>query len=155
MRSQWKSPFGPGDQSPGGGTQPGPDYCRIASSEVKTVFLQRDEVIARLLSKWQSSIPVFTASKTRCSVWEEESSFFFLVFLCHFRVRGPIGAVATGLHQSHSNAGSDLCLQPTSQLMASQILNPLSKAGIEPASSWVPVRLLTTEPQRELQGESF
>ena len=32
--------------------------------------------------------------------------------------RGQIGAVATGLHQSHSNAGSEPHLQPTSQLTA-------------------------------------
>ena len=32
--------------------------------------------------------------------------------------RGRIGAVATCLHHSHSNAGSDLRLQPTPQLMA-------------------------------------
>ena len=34
------------------------------------------------------------------------------------QARGRIGAVATGLHQSHSNAGSEPCLQPTPQLMA-------------------------------------
>ena len=31
---------------------------------------------------------------------------------------GPIRAVAAGLHHSHSNAGSELRLQPTPQLMA-------------------------------------
>ena len=34
------------------------------------------------------------------------------------QARGRIGAVATGLHQSHSNAGSEPCLQPTPQLTA-------------------------------------
>ena len=34
------------------------------------------------------------------------------------QVRGLIGAVAVGLHYSHSTAGSELCLQPTPQLMA-------------------------------------
>jgi len=34
------------------------------------------------------------------------------------QARGLIGAVATGLHQSHSNAGSEPRLQPTPQLMA-------------------------------------
>ena len=34
------------------------------------------------------------------------------------QVRGRIGAVATGLRQSHSNAGSEPCLQPTPQLTA-------------------------------------
>ena len=34
------------------------------------------------------------------------------------KARGRIGAAAASLHHSHSNAGSELCLQPTSQLMA-------------------------------------
>ena len=33
------------------------------------------------------------------------------------------------------------------------ILNPLSKAGIEPASSWLLVRFISAEPRRELLGE--
>ena len=34
------------------------------------------------------------------------------------QARGPVGAVATGLRQSHSNVGSELCLRPTPQLTA-------------------------------------
>ena len=34
------------------------------------------------------------------------------------QARGQIRAIAAGLHHSHSNAGSELCLQPTPQLMA-------------------------------------
>ena len=34
------------------------------------------------------------------------------------QARGPIGAVATGLRQRHSNAGSEPRLQPTPQLTA-------------------------------------
>ena len=34
------------------------------------------------------------------------------------QARGSIGTIAVGLHQSHSNAGSELHLQPTPQLMA-------------------------------------
>ena len=34
------------------------------------------------------------------------------------QARGQIGAVATGLRQSHSNAGSEPRLQPTPQLTA-------------------------------------
>ena len=54
--------------------------------------------------------------------------FFFLSFFSLFRAtlaayggsqaKGPIGAVATGLQQSHSNTGFKPCLQPTPQLMA-------------------------------------
>ena len=53
-----------------------------------------------------------------CSVW-----FLVFVFLGphprHMevpRLGGLIGAVAAGLHHSHANAGSKLCLQPTPQL---------------------------------------
>ena len=57
--------------------------------------------------------------------------FLFFFFFCLFAIswaapaayggsqaRGPIGAVATGLRQSHSNAGSEPHLQPTPQLTA-------------------------------------
>ena len=32
--------------------------------------------------------------------------------------RGQIRAAAASLHHSHTNTGSELCLQPTPQLMA-------------------------------------
>ena len=58
--------------------------------------------------------------------------FFFSVFLPFLgpppavyggsQARGRIGAVATGLRQSHSNEGPEPCLQPTPQLTAA--LNP-------------------------------
>ena len=60
--------------------------------------------------------------------------FFFSVFFRAAPVayggsqaRGQVGAVATCLHQSHSNAGSKPCLWPTPQLTA--MLDPLSKSG--------------------------
>ena len=34
------------------------------------------------------------------------------------RARSQIGAVAAGLHHSHSHVESEPCLQPTPQLMA-------------------------------------
>ena len=34
------------------------------------------------------------------------------------QARGCSEAVATGLHHSHSNVGSELCRQPTPELMA-------------------------------------
>ena len=48
--------------------------------------------------------------------------FFFLLFRASLaaygssQARGRIGAVASGLHHSHSNTGSKPCLQPTPQL---------------------------------------
>ena len=54
--------------------------------------------------------------------------FFFFFFFAFSRAeptayggsqaRGPTGAVAAGLHHSHSNAGSELRLRPTPQLTA-------------------------------------
>ena len=51
--------------------------------------------------------------------------FYFFVFLELYlqhtgdsQARGPSEAVATGLHQSHSNAGSEPCLRPMPQLTA-------------------------------------
>ena len=59
-------------------------------------------------------------------------TFFF--FFCIFRAasmaygcsqaRGQIGAVAAGLHHSHSNKGSKPCLQPIPQLTVT--LDPLT-----------------------------
>ena len=43
------------------------------------------------------------------------------------QARGLIGAVATGLHLSHSNVRSEPRLQPTPQSWQCQIFNPLSK----------------------------
>ena len=37
------------------------------------------------------------------------------------QARGLIGAVAAGLRQSHSNAGSELCMLPTPQLTATPV----------------------------------
>ena len=53
--------------------------------------------------------------------------FFFCLFAISWaalvayggsQARGLIGAVAAGLHQSHSNVGSEPCLQATPQLTA-------------------------------------
>ena len=51
------------------------------------------------------------------------NAFFCFVFLgLHpyggSQARGPIGAVAVGLHHKHSHAGLQLRLRPTPQLMA-------------------------------------
>ena len=61
--------------------------------------------------------------------WECVCKFFCFFFFCLFAIsctapsayggsqaRGRIGAVATGLCQSHSNTGSEPWLQPTPQL---------------------------------------
>ena len=69
-----------------------------------------------------------------------------------FQARGWIGAVAAGLRQSHSNVGSEPCLQPTPRSRQRRILNPLSKAmdRTHKPSSVPSPGSLTTEPRREL-----
>ena len=42
------------------------------------------------------------------------------------QARGPIGAVATGLRQSHSNAGSELRLQPKDDVDVGRIRKDLA-----------------------------
>ena len=61
--------------------------------------------------------------------------FFFCLFAFFFRAtpaaysqaRGLIRAIATGLHQSHSNAGSELHLQSTPELLATPDPQPTEK----------------------------
>ena len=58
-----------------------------------------------------------------------------------FQARGLIRAVATSLHDSHSNAGSEPHLRPKPQLSATSILNPLSKARDRTLNLMVPSRI--------------
>ena len=76
----------------------------------------------------------FYAFSQEYSLFKVSSFFFFFVFVVvvvvvaiswaapatygDSQARGRIGAVATGLRQSHSNAGSEPRLQPTPQLTA-------------------------------------
>ena len=63
---------------------------------------------------------------------------FFSFLFCLFRAtpaayggsqaRGQTGAVAAGLHHSHSNARSEPCLRPYHSSQQRQILNPLNEA---------------------------
>ena len=75
---------------------------------------------------WQSLVIVWWKIKLKTA-----TLFYFIFFFCLFvfsravptayegsQARGWIGAVPTGLHQSHSNAGSEPCLRPTPQLTA-------------------------------------
>ena len=76
--------------------------------------------------------------------------FFFLLFSAaplayeSSQARGPIRAVAAGLHHNHSNSRSELPLwptPPTPQVTASQILNLLSKARDQTCNLKVPRRI--------------
>ena len=54
------------------------------------------------------------------------------------QARGLIRAAAAGLHQSHSNTGSELHLRPTQQ---HRILNPLSEARYQTHNLLVPSQI--------------
>ena len=67
------------------------------------------------------------------------------------QARGLIGAVATGLLQSHSNTGSKPRLQSTPQLTATPDPQPTEQGqGLNPQPHGSSSDSLTTEPQREL-----
>ena len=57
------------------------------------------------------------------------------------RLGVEIGAIVTGLHKSHSNAGSEPRLQPTPQFMATPIFTPLSKARDRTLNLMVPTQI--------------
>ena len=85
----------------------------------------------RILSRFPCAIEVGS-----CYKFILESNFIFFIYLFFnflsffaiswaaptayggFQARGPIGAVATSQHQSHSNAGSEPHLRPTPKLTA-------------------------------------
>ena len=68
-----------------------------------------------------------------------------------FQARGLIGAAATGLHHSHSSARSEPYLVTYTRAHSNfGSLTHWARPGIEPASSWMLVRFISAEPQREL-----
>ena len=58
--------------------------------------------------------------------------------------RFQIRVAAASQHQSHSNPGYELCLQPTHSLQG---------LGIKPVSSYILVGFVTADPQWELQDK--
>ena len=87
-------------------------------------------------------------------ICEAESNWF--LFFVFFRAiptaygssqaRSRIRAVAAGLHHSHSNARSELCLRHSNAGSLTHWVRP----GFKPASSWILVRFVSAEPWREL-----
>ena len=86
------------------------------------------------------------------------SFFFCFVFLGRHpqayrgsQARGWIQAVAASLSHSHSNTRNKPRLQPTPHLSATpDPLTHWARLGIEPVSSWILVRFVSTEPWWEL-----
>ena len=89
-----------------------------------------------------------------------------IFFFCLFRspllteyggsqARSPIGAVTANLCQSHGNARSKPCLQPTSQLTTHRILNWLSEARDWTYNLMVPNIFVSAAPRQELLKPIF
>ena len=82
-------------------------------------------------------------------------SFLFLFFLRPAHVtyggsqaRGWIRAIASSHSHSHSYS-NEACMQPTPQLteMLDPYLTHWARSGIEPETSWMLVRFVSTEPR--------
>ena len=83
----------------------------------------------RQSSRYQNVVRVIHCYSHGC-LFTPSLFFFVVVLFCFFffraapvayrgsQARGQIGAVAVGLHHSHSNSGSKPRLQPTLQLTA-------------------------------------
>ena len=66
------------------------------------------------------------------------------------QARGQVRAVAASLRHSHSHTRSKPHLCIPHSLCNTRFLTHWAGPGIKPASSWILVRFLTTEPQWEL-----
>ena len=98
---------------------------------------------------------------------QNPSGLFCLFFFFYFRAApvayansqatGWIRAAPTGLHHSHSKAGSTRATSPTYTTAHSNTrsLTHWARPGIESASSWILVKFITTEPQQELPSWLF
>ena len=91
---------------------------------------------------------------------------FFFFFFFFFRAapmgygnspaRDQIGTAVVSHSHSHSNLGPKLCLQPyTTAHGNTRSLTHWARPEIEPSSSWILVRFVTTEPWQELSWASF
>ena len=104
-----------------------------------------------------------------CDQYEGISLFFFCLFVCFrgspWAYRSSPSSQARGSNRSYScRPELQLPAYATATAMRDpscicnlhhssgqcQILNPLSEARVEPTSSWILVRFVTTEPGQEL-----
>ena len=110
--------------------------CKVLKVIPEVVILSDFSIKAcQVLSLWEPWVLPPLMAFPRCRPWAPMVSkpcltlhlFFwsFCLFLSRSpaayggsQARGPVGAVAAGLRQSHSNAGSEPCLWPTPQLTA-------------------------------------
>ena len=92
--------------------------------------------------------PHHKGNLSHCNYNSKFFSFFFLFTAAPeayegSQARGQTGAIATSLHHSHSNAGSELCLWPTPQAHGNTgSLIHWARTGIKSEISWFLVRFV-------------
>ena len=92
----------------------------------------------------------------RSSTSSTEEGFSFLLFKTapaaygSSQARGRTGATAAGLHHSHSNLLSELCVSRAAIHNNARPLTHRVRPGIKPMSSWILVRFVTAKSQQEL-----
>ena len=80
---------------------------------------EEEASLLSLLFNFPASTPLARALPALYSLLLSQEFCLFVCLFCLFRAtRSQIGAAAAGLYHSHSNGGSELCLRPTPQLMA-------------------------------------
>ena len=85
-------------------------------------------------------------------------TFFICWFVCSMATpvahgdsqpSGPIRTTAASLHHSHSNIRWAMSMTYTTAHCNTRFLTHWARLGTEPATSWFPVRCISTAPQRE------
>jgi len=105
-------------------------FCPIFSEKEAFILLHSCKVVSMVKPIWYGFLNYYSWNSCweLCSLPINSSFIFLFKFFFFFRAvpsvygnsqaRGRIGATTTGLCHSHSNAGSEPCLQTTPQLTA-------------------------------------
>ena len=142
-----------------------------APSQTINVLVKSSVFICLCLSFPRKYMHVDIANSPRCyfskSILFSQTIFIYL-FICLFMAtpkayggswaRGQIGAATARLCHSHNSARPEPCLRVATYTTAHSnagSLTHLARPGIKPASSWILVRFLSTEPWWELQKISL
>ena len=133
----------------------------VAAMERKTIYLINFIVNVRYFRRCFLPQPLHIVSYLSCigNFWGNCFPYFFF-FFCLFRItpagfrnsqaRGQIWVTAASLHHSHSNRGSKMFLRSIPGNAG--YFTHWVRLGIKPASLWILIRFITTEPRQEIPG---
>ena len=113
-----------------------------------------------ILTDYMANFCLFDISQNRCDSDDLNllivmNITILFIYFCFsgthlWHMEDPRLEATDSLCHSHSNAGSETHLQPTPQLTA---ITRWRRPGVEPTSSWILVRFITSEPQWELHDK--